>query len=901
MGAPDAARVRAALEGNVLTDEEKHRLWSQSGQVGVDVEFSEQPEWMGAGAEEGLLEVPEVGGDLPDTRPDNGAPEVAPSEQPAEYPGEVPPMLAAEVAPPLLPEFSRPAVSTGWLDDIGPEPVGDAPISEEDMLALKATDPRNKPKYRAYLQEQANRAAYVEAAGERNDRLRNATGKQGMFAPPTVGDIDNAQQPSRESAMFLPGTQPQMESATPYLHQEPSIGQVIEAVEGWPEGEKRVKALNSLDKLGVDSTYYEHFADTQWKAVYNAFQESGEAAVRVEYMEPKTASQIMTYLVGLTAPTLDAIGGGLDAAVTLGLATQSGRGKTRFRAERELKEAGVLPESSVVQAMEDSPILRAGGELAGYVNPYGAGGIAVRGAAKLGQMGLKKYSNTLGKRILAEVATAGPAGMALGTAQEAIEIGGDTESAERMGQAGPTEDEIASRLKSRALTEAIVAPIGAIVPEMIGEAALKGVQRLEEGRSLAGMEVTRPLKELDIGEPAKRLPGEEGPLRGRRRYRATARPPGYKELQKEDIALYEEGIIVKPSEIQGERFAEAAIPALRAKREALDASMERDNQQFYNSVSGREPVDTSEFVGELGEIIDSLKFQGVTAEGAPASQPFPFVEVADLERAHEEFLEVTGQKLTFGDEGEIGTALIKEPIQVTAQQFDTIMKGLDAKISSASNRIGKDDWRLSRVSAALRKTYDKFGEHPVTKEPWSRVKSRHHKDMTKQESLSARFGIAAKTERLDPEHWDQVRAVINTVATKPGSDREVVRLINKNPALRKEFEALARAVGWERLKGGMSMTPGDIQAGRRAAYQAGRLYSDPVFQAMSMLRGKGNVGAIAAQDPYGNVDELARGRLGTDAERKQRDISRMTPEQRDAVFKVMDAVVLGAAGPEGAR
>ncbi|MEE9219995.1 MAG: hypothetical protein V3U34_00460 [candidate division NC10 bacterium] len=881
------------LTGPGLNDEQKAELWERTKNQGTVVDFGERQPWMGE--EIGAPEAPTLepqGLDRP-ADPDVPTPETR-------YEPEVPYMLAAEVLPPLLGDRSGPAVDTSYLDDPDVNPLPNVSLSEENAQLLRdAKGQRNYPSLKNDLQKKAVDAYRREAVKDYDETRRNWTKKQSMYAPPTVGDIEDVMRPVSPMLPGMPaGTEMPTERAYPYLHQEPSLESVIEMVERWPESGKRDNALASLDKEGEGSVYYTHQADSVWKAVYNEFKRTGEAAVRVHFMDYDTASKVMTKIVGLTAPTLDAVSGGIDAAILMGAHTQARRGAHHFKAEGNLKKAGLIPESQVLTAMRDRPVSAGLGEAGGYIQPIGAGGMLMTGVRKgVIDPALRKMGNNIGTRILAEVVAGTPAGMIMGGGQELMKIGGDTESAERRGAYDPDfiSQETATRMKSQMSRDAhgaLLAPL----PEFVGSAGKALVRRLEEGKSFAGRRVRQSLAEIGTGETGRPSPGADPDLEpGRRMARTFRSPPGqreaapiapvepgYKELELEQLReRTTKGVIQDPSRLQAERYARTALPSLSDARTKMRQHHGSENENYYHSPEGQKTVEVDDFVEELGDIIEGYKIEGKKA---------PFVPIKDLEKAHHDFRHFKQEKkLKFDAQGilEWQDVTLEAPIRVNAREFDNILKGIDKEMHAAASS-GVQDWRLQRVNLALRKIYDKFDPDPVSREPWKSLKSRHHTEMNEMEGTVQSFGLPKDIKEIDPVHKDQLRAVMNKVAQNPADDAAMVGFIKKNPALRKEWERLVRAIGWERMKGGATWMPGDIN--RRAMYQKIRLYSDPVWHAMSLLEGTGHVAATAAQDPEGTVNEMAQTVMGTNAERRQRNLSQKTGNEKSAVYKMADWV-----------
>lgn len=885
---PDPAEIRAALVGDVLSEEEKSQLWTDAKDDGVSIDFAEPQSWMVSG--EGELAMEE-------------APQAEPPYPPPAMP---PPPFAEGTLPPSVTEAKGyPEEELGFLKGFGAAEVAEPTLSDEDLAKLKTMDRHAKASFKESRLKAALEDEEIAAGGFTPDTsLRNFTGDKLYDVPPTVGDISKVDVQALDTVLpsamgygIIP--EQQFRHKQPYLYQEPSVRETIKHFERMADGPYKTAAIKSIDKLGEKSRHWKYYADIRWKAVYNVFQEeinkgNAEAAVRVSQMEPRTAGEVMTWITGIASPSYDALIGGIDAALTLGYVTQSKRGTSPFAAVRKLKDVGVLPESESLTAMADIPALAFGAEFGGHLLPIGAGGLALKGAKKGAEAMLS--SGLVGNRILAEIAAGTPAGMAVGVGQEAIETGFDIASADRLGlyeEAQELEDSAFSRLKGRALSEAYLGVLGPVAPELIGAAGRAGARSLEEGASIAGPEMEKALKNIDIAEQPRILPGDiAGEARGRRPLRTLRSPKAYKEAQKESrgeyAALQQKTPGAKKSTagaetIQSERFAQTLIDPLNAQRKATKARIGKENRTFYDSEAGRTPVDTTEFVEKFRALIDNYKREG---------EALPYVETADLEDAYRKFGQITGVK-------EIGgkSYSILEPIMVTAEQFDDILKGLDAKMGAARNRSGKHDWRLNEVRAALIEVYDKFDvKAPLGTEKWRAVKGRHHKEMLADESLMRRAGLPKDVARLDADDYDQISAMVNYVAKNPGNDAVIADIVVDNPALLKEFEKLSQIVGWEQLRGrgGITATPADVAAGRRGAFRAGRLISDPLFQAMDLMRGHGTMVGVAGPDPYDKVNELAREVLGTDAERKMRDMSHQTPKQRDAFIKIMDAVRKGA-------
>ncbi len=410
---------------------------------------------------------------------------------------------------------------------------------------------------------------------------------------------------------------------------------------------------------------------------------------------------------------------------------------------------------------------------------------------------------------------------------------------------------------------------------------------------------------MDVGAGAYDVPGQYTPRTGRA-YPRLAPPPIVKDLEREALEGLRPGGAGQRTEfqVQEQKLARKLAESLESDRLKLEAVRESENRAFYDLDLTLPESAVKDFVMEARKILHeyrTLYTDPAMHGGNILSQGKPFhPSVKPMLEELEKFQITLHDKVVNRslEQGMATESLVprKVAIEMTPEELDVALKQLGRKLHESAKSGGSVDMVAERIDALIRNTlYDRFGRNHPNGQRWSEVKAKHSADMKSFDAKmkEADLPFKAKTP-IDPEL--DYKAVLTSVRDSATAKSVVKGLAESDSQVFKEWKHYMEMAGAEQLKlyapeMEMRMFGTTIRPVSGGLIGRTNLMLDPLWQAMSMARGPVYTGRKLSPAGVGvSVGGIRDEVLGTEAEHRQRDISRMSEAQRDAQLRLMHAV-----------
>lgn len=764
-----------------------------------------------------------------------------------------------------FPELSAPAPeiqAPRFLQDMAPP----EPASEQAPAPAPAPppDPAEEFTYNSLMESQ--RQAEVEQADYQpdNPEIRNLSKKASLYvdADPKI----NADTPSLNT----------------YLHFEPTL----EEVERWAKKTGNARALEDLEDKGEESETYTTYADLQWKKVRAAFAQTGEPAVRLGQLDPKSATDWFNTITGAVGNTVVPFVGGMDDAISLGIGKQLLANSANMpKAEQALVKAGVI--RPLAQRFEDlqseNPVKSIAGSIVGFATPFGAGraltGLGVKAATKATEMALPKVVK-----------------YAAIPALEGGAFGGGLGAVKKLGEESRNEDTISwGDVGVGAAADAALGGLFGTLGEGLGNLGAKGMKRLRENPTMRNI-----LNRLELGAPEQRGGTAVIGHGGVKPHKQYAEKAG--EIAESEAEAVAKGVRKNQPRSPTEEMAEGVewdmrSEVARARNEAVK-QIHAMKEPYYRATNNDPNARVSlEPVGKrIMEMID---------ESSPGGWEFPWSKKEMLEKVLSGMRRVVkrprpprldNEKVTRWLEGEriadmapmskralVGDimegAIIREGSEesiwrtVNPREFDQITGWLDDALNEEANKSATKTLprQLSEIQGLLKSLRDKFpanehspktsretvmvgGEPHVVEGGLSALNARAHRMMNKTRNMAEAINLKG-IDRIEPDVMSQQKAVIKRIQElgleSKSAERDVVRdLFRGRPDLLETLDAIASGRAFEdfqkavKSQGALSPLLHPVEW---SVVQLTSPHVDPVNKLLAGLRGKGpGIGAFTA-------------------------------------------------------
>ena len=337
--------------------------------------------------------------------------------------------------------------------------------------------------------------------------------------------------------------------------------------------------------------------------------------------------------------------------------------------------------------------------------------------------------------------------------------------------------------------------------------------------------------------------------------------------------------------------------------------MRADENKAYYALDQK--INPEGFLREAQSIIDEYKLKytdPVISGQSVLEKDVPFVDTSKMQRELDKFFKKVHTKEeglvhggTMGDEGELVLKdwLVehKVPMELTAKEVDMALEGLGGMIYGAKKNQ-KTAPMAERLDALMRKSlYGEFTEPHPSGGSWADVKTRHSKSITEGDKELQGIGLTGRSSKqaLDPE-LDMEQLLSGVTDLKKARSAQG-KLALQDPATYQAWKDLLSTQGYTALQTGRGQTAqlrvfgGQLRGTGGVSVKNVPLWADPMFQMMSVARGPiptagrlgpSGVGVTAA----GMGDE----EIGTNADRKMREISRMSPEEKRSRMLLLGAI-----------
>jgi len=740
----------------------------------------------------------------------------------------------------------------------------------------------------SYDQVAQESAEHEKKQADLEPSLPSASKKMSLFFGPTL----EAMNPQAGST--LQWVEPTLEEAANFFSESKA-------------GDK----LADLQQSGEDSEAYKDYADGKWKKAAMVLQRHGQGAVRLKYLQPRTAGELGSYMAGNIA---EPFFGALDDMLAFGAGKQALSAMSEpTPAEKELIGQGLLlPLAERIRASQSqNTAANIAGGLGAMLTPWGA----AQGINKVAGIGMKGVAGAkFVPRILAKLGIIGASGAAQEGGIAAVE--------------GRAAGDVADRASSAILPSIMFgAPI-----EAAGALGNKAVTALRSEKRAVG-EALNQYEKVSGGQT------RTGILEGVKPPEALAAEVALRDkstsarIQERNRDVSEWFGEPKPGEAKYEPSAEATIEgrlvqplktAAVEKRASVLQQMTRENELYYNSPQGQQSIP----VKEVGDRIIDLKKRYTDSDG----EILPFVSNSDLDKAFVKIMdksstEVVNQQIanlkSQGLDDEIakyvapklsngrgsmtddGYVIIWRDLN--ARQLDDSISAIDDKVRAEANRPGGNiPTGFDELQEAIRRTRERFGANDVAPRSltatiqvkgrngqiedreisgWAALKNRHHHLQNETDNAFYSSGLG-NADRVEPDLAKQNAAVFSAVRQIGNQSRDVEDkvlhdLLKDNRETLKWLMDVHQLHAYSKTKA----QAGDIKASAHgtsvSAWMSGlataAVHVDPVFQAMQQLMGMGPMtAAVAAQN------------RGTGAERQLQRASALDPKEVDQAETLVD-------------